>query len=228
MELVDKGEEDKLLNDEEVYVNRVMETYCSAVASHNSYKKEIKLFEAADAQAALKIVLNVAKGAANEVISSEDEQIKKTVPSVKKRLEETFESFVAKALKLKAAAKEKGENEEKYKTLCDYTTEGEEVGKLTVQLEAVIISIKDERKPQSISVQASRSDSASSHIVKLQKMSSPHFSGNARDFGQFKRDFSAVVVVPGRSDVDIGYNLLNAVPSKYQHLINNIDKGCYN
>ena len=77
VELVDKGEEDKLLNDEEVYVNRVMETYCSAVASHNSYKKEIKLFEAADAQAALKIVLNVAKGAANEVISSEDEKIKK-------------------------------------------------------------------------------------------------------------------------------------------------------
>ena len=32
-----------------------------------------------------------------------------------------------------------------------------------------------------------------------------------------------MVIVPGRSDVDIGYNLLNAVPNKYQHLINNIE-----
>ena len=118
--LEDADKEKKLLNDEEVYVDKVMETYCSAIASHKSYKKEIKLFEAEDAQEALKIVLNVAKSAASEVISSEDIKIKKTAPSVKKKLDETFESFVAKALKLKAAAKERGEDEEKYKAACDY------------------------------------------------------------------------------------------------------------
>ena len=54
-------------------------------------------------------------------------------------------------------------------------------------------------------------------------MSCPQFSGLARDFAQFKREFNAVVVVQGRSSVDIGYNLLNAIPAKHQHLINNID-----
>ena len=60
-------------------------------------------------------------------------------------------------------------------------------------------------------------------MVKLQKITCPKFSGNPRDFGQFKRDFSHMVSVPGRSDVEIGANLKEAIPEKHKHLIHHLD-----
>ena len=60
------------------------------------------------------------------------------------------------------------------------------------------------------------------NIVKLEKMSCPKFTGSPRDFAQWKREFEALVMVPGRSDIEIGGNLLHAIPQKHQRLINHL------
>ena len=43
-----------------------------------------------------------------------------------------------------------------------------------------------------------------------------------KGYGRFKREFCELVNVPGRSDIEIGKNLKNAVPERYQHLINHL------
>ena len=71
---------------------------------------------------------------------------------------------------------------------------------------------------------SSSSRAAENSIVKLQKLKCPKFSGVPRDFGQFKRDFDQIVNVPGRSDVEVGFNLKDAIPEKFQHLVSHLDK----
>ena len=80
-------------------------------------------------------------------------------------------------------------------------------------------------KPQLSDIAGPMSDPSAklSCAVKLQKMSCPSFSGSPRDFAQFKRNFNALVNVPCRPAVEIGTNLVNAIPVKYQYLLANLD-----
>ena len=128
---------------------------------------------------------------------------------------------MAKIEDFKAASKTSGEKEKTLKT--EYTEEGRVVHKLILQLASITIS-NQEKSGDSKSQTVTKGQSVDrTSIVKLQKMSCPKFSGYARDFSHFKRDFNAMVNVVGRSDVEIGSNLLNAVPTNYQHLIDNLD-----
>ena len=54
--------------------------------------------------------------------------------------------------------------------------------------------------------------------LKVNKPDSLKFSGQARDFAPFKRDFMAIIV-PGRDDAQVGIHLKQAIPHKHQHLI---------
>ena len=70
---------------------------------------------------------------------------------------------------------------------------------------------------------AGRTKAADDAMVKLEKLKCPKFSGQARDFGQFKRDFNQIVNVAGRSDVESGSNLKDTIPEKYKHLVTHLN-----
>ena len=117
------------------------------------------------------------------------------------------------------------QSEGKYAPSGDITADREEVDVLLMQLSAVLSKAK--AVGESISRESSNSINAplnqiKSDIVKLQKISCPTFSGSPRDFGHFKREFCELVKVPGRSDIEIGKHLKNAVPDKFLHLINHL------
>jgi len=58
--------------------------------------------------------------------------------------------------------------------------------------------------------------------LKIKKPNNLAFSGQARDFAQFKRDFMAIIV-PHRDSTQIGVYLKQSIPDRYQHLISNKD-----
>ena len=81
-----------------------------------------------------------------------------------------------------------------------------------------------EPKPKtSSSVEDDRSKEHKTDIAKLQKLSCPKFSGTPRDFGRGKRNFNKLVNVAGRSGIEIGSNLQNAIPERFQHLISHLE-----
>ena len=90
-----------------------------------------------------------------------------------------------------------------------------EVKAVSIELEAIAASVG--------SVSVGRSKTADDTIVKLEKLKCPMFSGTPRDFGQFKRDFNQIVNVPGRSDIEIGSNLIDAIPERFRHLVTHLD-----
>ena len=93
------------------------------------------------------------------------------------------------------------------------------------QLEVIALkyNVKEEDKPSAGNEASGKVYKSISGMVRLQKITCPKFSGNPRDFGQFKLDFSQMVSVPGRSDVEIGANLKEAIPEKHKHLIHHLD-----
>ena len=225
----DTADKEKGLQEaDDSYGLELMQKFYSAIADFKVYKKEVCVFETEDVKVTIKISLDAAIYVAGEVAASENPETLKTAQSVKDSLQVTYDSFVNKMADLRIAMKARGDMEDAIGTACEYSAESKAVRKLTTQLESLVVSLQPvEQVEPKVAISGSSSASARSgntpSIVKLQKMSCPQFSGFARDFAQFKREFSAVVLVPGRSDVDIGYNLLNAIPSKYQHLINNVD-----
>ena len=58
--------------------------------------------------------------------------------------------------------------------------------------------------------------------VKLAKVENIRFTGEYRDFAHFKKTFKTIVY-PNRDPVEIGLRLLEAVPEKHRHLIDNVD-----
>ena len=222
-------EEEDLQKADDVYGQEVVEKYYSAIADIEKYKKEFIVLEKEETEVDLKKLLEVDKLVANEVVSSSDPGMIQSAQSAKESLKFSYNNFVKSKADLRKAMKDRGDWDEDIIKACDYIAEGKEVHKLISQLDAVIATltstmVEGKVKAADLDQNASSAKTGSSpSIVKLQKMSCPQFSGFARDFAQFKREFNAVVVVEGRSNVDIGYNLLNAIPAKYQHLINNID-----
>ena len=58
--------------------------------------------------------------------------------------------------------------------------------------------------------------------LKINKPDNLTFSGQARDFATFKRDFMAIIV-PHRDQAQIGIYFKQAIPEKHKHLISNKD-----
>ena len=65
-------------------------------------------------------------------------------------------------------------------------------------------------------------DSEKYEPLKINKPEALKFSGEAREFASFKRDFMAIVV-PHRSNAQIGMHFRQAIPEKHKHLISNKD-----
>ena len=58
--------------------------------------------------------------------------------------------------------------------------------------------------------------------LKINKPDNLTFSGQARDFATFKRDFLAIVV-PNRDAAQVGIYFKQAIPEKHKHLLANKD-----
>ena len=230
---------DKQLEEDQTYIDEVYGSSDAALSLYGSYKKKVKeikkikqekveeiekIKQLNKEEKSAKKKLELVKATARKVIASQVESMKATAHSTHEDLVKAFEDYTDKFEELEAATEEGDKVEEKYKPTCNYVTEIDEVSDLGSKLKEIAISVEKDKPvvTQPVEVKSNNQDT-NKNIVKLQKISCPTFSGNARDFAQFKREFLAVVKVPGRPDVDIGYNLLNAVPGKHQHLINNLE-----
>ena len=63
--------------------------------------------------------------------------------------------------------------------------------------------------------------SGSAAPIKLEKAETIGFTGSARDYARFKREFE-MIVVPNRSKTEVGLRLRQAVPKENRHLLDNI------
>ena len=161
-------------------------------------------------------------GAASLVIKATDLNIKKTAKFVKTELNTALDSYKSKVSEYDEALVSIDKDlEAKFTEEKDYATILQTVEDLVVKLEAIALELPP---PKSTSTSPpSGTDRISNEVVKLQKISCPKFSGIPREFAQFKRDFNKIVAVPGRSDVEIGYNLRDSIPQKHCHLLDHLD-----
>ena len=65
-------------------------------------------------------------------------------------------------------------------------------------------------------------NSSSASPIKLEKAETVKFSGQPREFSKFKTEFN-LIVVPNRSDTEIGLRLKQSVPTKHKHLVENYE-----
>ena len=161
--------------------------------------ERLKAEAAADAMVDAKTELDCKRKAVITVTTSTDVDIKKTARLMKRELVETFNDYVSKVKEYKAVANTSRETEGKIKVATDYSETMMEVEDLKLQLEVISLkyNVKEEDKPSAGTEASGKVDKSISGMVRLQKITCPKFSGNPRDFGQFKRDFSHMVSVPG-------------------------------
>ena len=209
---------------EEKYLSEVDTAVLDVSKLYAKYRKAKKLSEGKVKEKSVETAVNSLKNAlkikietAKAVLSSENENVKKTSRTVKNELRSSFESYDSKVNELLELNPSPEGTEDKFSAVEDErSTIATNIESLMIDLEVIALS--------SNSVSSGSSKSAESSIVKLQKLKCPKFSGVPRDFGQFKRDFEQIVNVPGRSDVEIGSNLKDAIPEKFQHLVSHLDK----
>ena len=84
------------------------------------------------------------------------------------------------------------------------------------------VELQKARIPPPPPAPRAQGDGNPGEMIKLSKAPNITFSGEARDFTTFKRDFEKIVV-PGRPDHDTGYRLKQAIPTKHRHLLDNFD-----
>ena len=76
------------------------------------------------------------------------------------------------------------------------------------------------RTPGGLRGDTSSSEGRKATPLKINKPDNLSFSGQARDFAMFKRDFMAIVV-PHRDQAQIGIYFKQAIPEKHKHIISN-------
>ena len=83
---------------------------------------------------------------------------------------------------------------------------------------------KEKEKGSEPKVQVNNTTQSASNVsaIKLEKAEAINFSGLARDYARFRREF-VMIVVPNRSETEVGLRLRQAVPKEHRHLLDNID-----
>ena len=162
-----------------------------------------------------------------DLVKSEEIKIQ-PASTVKLNLAKTFEDVTCKAAEYTSALEAQGESsaeiEQKVKFM--YQEELKLVSELLLKLDKIIEAQNTATKsPASVvaNVTAPKTSHAAAPTpIKLNKPEAIKFSGNSRDFANFKRDFMAIIV-PNRSAADIGLYLKQAIPNKHLHLVANVD-----
>ena len=244
----DPSEERKVVQAEEEYISEVLDKIYKLYDTYDRYIRSSVKFELNKAEIdaiplkekqleAYKEEFVNAKEAASRIAAEEDEEMK-PAEYVKNALTQAFNNLVAGSKLARAGYEARGDVEDTYKTMVDYSKEQKEVSELGIKLERIILTQKVSEKDRSmLAINAAGEasilnstvrESASSHsIIKMNKVECPKFSGFPRDFAQFKKEFEAIVAVPGRQDNEIGIQLRNAIPRKFVHLVHNHELADY-
>ena len=188
----------------------------TVLKTYARYKKAKKLNELEIDISSLNGTLQGKISAANKILASDSTEDKnKAARAVRNELSSCLKEYNSKVKEFSNMKVTGKDPEGKFSTIDnDRSTITTQVEELCVELEVIAVS------SGTVPV-ASRSDTS---VVKLQKLTCPKFSGTPREFGQFKRDFEQIVSVPGRSDVEIGSNLRDAIPEKHRHLISHLGR----
>ena len=173
--------------------------------------------------------LDSIKKNAKIVVEAADEHVLATANLAKEELVEALASHETKVVEYKAFSMEKNSQGEEEKYTAAITLDAlelDEIMELKMKLSAVISKtqgLSETKSKTSSSVEVNQSKVNKTDIAKLQKLSYPKFSGTPRDFVRFKRNFNKLVNVAGRSAIEIGSNLQNAIPERFQHLISHLE-----
>ena len=115
-------------------------------------------------------------------------------------------------------ASENSENEPKLDAICEY--------EYSIYVSLDIRLKKYDQAKGFIKIcsssEKSTKDAGMIAPLKINKPEALKFSGEAREFAPFKRDFLAMVV-PNRDNTQIGMHLKQAIPEKHKHLVSNKD-----
>ena len=244
----DPSEERKVVQAEEEYISEVLDKIYKLYDTYDRYIRSSVKFELNKAEIdaiplkekqleAYKEEFVNAKEAASRIAAEEDEEMK-PAEYVKNALTQAFNNLVAGSKLARAGYEARGDVEDTFKTMVDYSKEQKEVSELGIKLERIILTQKVSEKDRSmLAINAAGEasilnstvrESASRHsIIKMNKVECPKFSGFPRDFAQFKKEFEAIVAVPGRQDNEIGIQLRNAIPRKFVHLVHNHELADY-
>ena len=216
-------------------INRCCIKYKKALAASIEQRaenstKEMKLALLTYSLEAAKKDLIETKEHAKTVIESTDEYVRSTANLMKEKLRSALSDYEVKLNEYNVTliSLKRSQDEDKYSsiTAAEEPVDKREIMEVETQLSALINKTK--ALGESILIEASsnsinaQSNKNKTEIARLQKLSCPKFSGSPREYVRFKREFCELVSVPGRSDIEIGKNLKNAVPERYLHLINHL------
>ena len=185
------------------------------------YKKAVEDFQISK-DFATDIVKCLDGIAAEEVVDSATIKIQ-PASTTKQNLTKAFDDLTSKAAELTSALELCGDTvtdvEEKVKFL--YSQEWKDVTNIIGELDKIIAAQKhasDANKSASqlpLNSTFKEVPAATATPIKLNKPEPIKFSGQARDFASFKRDFEAIIV-PNRAAADIGLYLKQAFSSDSQ------------
>ena len=149
----------------------------------------------------------------------------------KDKLRKHYDEVVVASNELKDALKARGDNEDTItqKIKFDRLEEMEKVENINVDLVKIVNVQKlnsSKNTTTSHILSSTFKETESTTPIKLNKPDPLKFSGQPRDFASFKKKFETIVV-PNRSAVDIGVHLLQAIPTKHQHLVANVEMENY-
>ena len=168
-------------------------------------------------------------GVSEEEMLESSSILQQPAVSEKSKLEKMFSHYetLYKSLKSALDTSTKIKDEAQSKQILEgYSKHNNQVETLKSSLDKIIRiqNVKSSRKlsVDSPTLNSTLKEASAPSPIKLEKPSPIKFSGQPRDFASFRRKFEAIVV-PNRAAADIGLYLQQAVPSKHEHLIRNIE-----
>ena len=138
------------------------------------------------------------------------------------KFEKNYHDLYGSLKDFKKASRAAGKNSDDILVSLEYDAGEDDLHDLETTANRLASAVrKIEDKEKEVKSEVTKSTPAA---VKLEKIEAFKFSGEYRDWASFKRKFTNIVI-PNRDPQDIGLRLLQAIPHKHQHLIDNIDPG---
>ena len=145
------------------------------------------------------------------------------IPQVRS-FEETRLKLIKSFRVLTRACEAATENLDVVKTKMGYDAVDEDLVNINTAARKLVAALQQQEKAEKLAKQKLETKATSTAAVKLEKIEAFKFSGEFRDWASFKRRFTNIVI-PGRDPQDIGVRLLQSIPARHKHLIDNIDIG---
>ena len=172
-----------------------------------------------------KLTLETVLTIATEVSISIEEKTKRTAQQVDEDLKITLARYSDATLGYKEVLAIK-EDAAKMKEIDEENKSTQDTAKqLQNELRKIIEEFKVlEKEQENNRREARKTDrSVETSYVKTQKIKPPEFDGQPRNWANFLKIFEKVIISGNRPDVEIGHALIEAIPERHKHLIDNKD-----